>query len=813
MLSESAHLQVRRDPALSFEDAGEHTVKNIAEPVQAFRLLGEGETARPARKPASRRYAYMAAVAILVLAVGGGSWWLTREPPPEPMVTADGTPTDDPVLAMPTGPSIAVLPFDNMSGDPEQDYFADGIVEDVLTRLSRFSNLRVIGRNSSFQFRGEAIDVRQVGNELGARYILEGSVRRSLESVRVTAQLLDTADGGHIWADSYDRDLTAENLFQIQDDIAEGIVAALGGLYGAIERDAATKDLRSYECILLYYAFELENTAPVHAKARDCLEDSVRDDPDYADAKAALSILYTDENNISLNPRPDQYDALNRALEVAQQAVRLDPENAFAHFAMAYAHLGRGEMSKFHAAARKSVELNPNNPTALANAGAHMVFSGDMEGGEPLVNKAIALTPNLRPGWWDIAKALALYHRGEYEEAWTAYQNVNMPDFYFAHLWLVAINGQLGDRAAAKESLKELERVYPGFTIETFKEVAVPYHPSGDFLRHLEEGLRKGGLRDPITTPSRPVIAVLPFANMSGDPEQDYFADGITEDIITRLARFSDLAVIARNSTFQYKGENVDVRAVAEDLGATYVLEGSVRRAGDTIRVTVQVLDAADGTHLLVETYDRALTTTDLFAVQDEITTQVAATIADAWGILARADLAAARNKPPESLESYECVLRAAEYFGIEATPDRHLIVRGCAERATRRDPNYADGVEKGAIDRVSRHGEAYRGEGGFAILRDDEDDLSDQNGSSGRDKHENIAISARHGFPRGAGADQLAHQETQIVAGDVEQVSLVHVLAPAQPSPAHAAAIEGVGKGALDDLGAQLEGFLGHPR
>ena len=269
---------------------------------------------------------------------------------------------------------------------------------------------------------------------------------------------------------------------------------------------------------------------------------------------------------------------------------------------------------------------------------------------------------------------------------------------------LAAVYGQLGRKEEAASAIDTLLGFYPDFRDRAREELEAILLSDPEYVDRMLEGLEKAGLFDEPEAPSRPVIAVLPFTNMSGDPEQEYFADGITEDIITRLARFSDLAVIAQNSTFQYKGENVDIRAVAEDLGATHVVEGSVRKAGETVRVTVQVLSAADGTHLWVETYDRALTAANLFAVQDEITAQVAATIADEWGILAQADIEATRNKPPESLESYECVLMAAEYFGVEATAERHLVVRDCAERATRRDPSYAEGWRVLAQMYLSEH-------------------------------------------------------------------------------------------------------------
>ena len=194
-----------------------------------------------------------------------------------------------------------------------------------------------------------------------------------------------------------------------------------------------------------------------------------------------------------------------------------------------------------------------------------------------------------------------------------------------------------------------------------------------------------------VPLPSGPTVAVLPFTNMSGDPEQEFFSDGLSEDIITKLSRFKDLFVIARNSTFQYKGKAVDVRDVARELGARYVLEGSVRKAGTSLRVTAQLLDASDGTHLWAETYDRDLSASSIFAVQDEITEQVVGTIAGS-GVISRARFAEIERKPPESLAGYECVLLAQNSGRYDTIRSEYRKkARSCLERTVRDDPGYTD--------------------------------------------------------------------------------------------------------------------------
>ena len=221
-LSGAAHEQVRDRLDVGFEDLGDVEVKNIPRPIRVYRVLDDEKAmARPRRPFATRRRLAVAAVVLLVAIAGGGGswWWQTLQPdlkPAEPTKTA---------LTLPEKPSIAVLPFANMSGDPEQAYFADGVAEDIITDLSKLSGLFVIARNSSFQYRGDSVDVKKVGRELGVKYVLEGSVRRASDKVRITAQLIDTTTGGHLWAERYDGKL--DDIFAAQDQVTTRIVEAL----------------------------------------------------------------------------------------------------------------------------------------------------------------------------------------------------------------------------------------------------------------------------------------------------------------------------------------------------------------------------------------------------------------------------------------------------------------------------------------------------------------------------------------------------------------------------------------------------------
>jgi adenylate cyclase len=237
--------------------------------------------------------ATISAVAAIIVIAGvvfaGFRWLVSRRSEPSSEATAQKAPEEDPLLALPTGPVVAVLPFENLSEDPKQEYFSDGLTDDMITALSRFKDLFVIARNSTFRYKGQAIDVRQLNKELGARYVLEGSVQRAEARLRVTVQLLD---GTHLWAETYDRELSASNIFAVQDEITEQVVATIAGGFGVISRarfaeikQKPTDSLDAYECVLQAQAYYRDNVVPPeHAKVRDALERAVKSDPNYMEA-------------------------------------------------------------------------------------------------------------------------------------------------------------------------------------------------------------------------------------------------------------------------------------------------------------------------------------------------------------------------------------------------------------------------------------------------------------------------------------------------------------------------------------------------
>ncbi len=404
---------------------------------------------------------------------------------------------DDPVLALPTGPTVAVLPFTNLSGDPEQEYFSDGLTDDIITALSRFRELFVIARNSTFRYKGKSVDVRELNSDLGARYVVEGSVRKAGTRLRVTVQLLDARDGTHLWADTYDRDLSASDIFAVQDEITEQVVGTIASNSGVISRarfaeikEKPTDSLDAYECVLQVGAYYRDNyIATEHVKVRGCLERAVKSDPGYTDAWAYLSQVYLDEYRFNYNPRPNP---LVRALEAAHRAVDSDPTHQGAHFALADSYFLRHELDGFFAEAERAIALNPNNAVVLALLGERLNNVGDPRG-ILLVRKAVKLDP-FHSTWFNFPIAQYHFDKGEYEEALAAARKINIPDYFWPQIYLAAIYGELGRQSEARSALEELLRMYPGFTTEKLIEEMQKWNAGDDRIRRWVAALRKAGL-------------------------------------------------------------------------------------------------------------------------------------------------------------------------------------------------------------------------------------------------------------------------------------------------------------------------------
>ena len=488
--------EVRNKIAFGFDYFGEQSVKNIAEPVPAYRVILEAGGAKTppvrTRGRAGGGIARIAAgAAVIALVAVAGAWWLLdRAGAP----TADAS---DEALALPTGPSIAVLPFRNTGGNPDQDFFSDGITEEIIIELSRFSQLFVIGRNTSFQYKGQTVDVKEIGRALGVRYVLEGSVRRDASAIRVAAQLLDAASGEVLWGETYQGDLTAASVFSVQDDIKAKVVGTIASNSGVIARadlEAAkrkgTENLGAYECVLRAHAYVQALSPKEHASVRECLEATIDMDPDYADGWARLGWVYLDEHRFRFNPRPG---SLDRALEVTRRAVELDPTNQDAHLVLATVLFHRHELDSFFAEAERTLALNPNNTGPLAGVGLYMAYAGQWERGVALVRKAAALNP-VHPGWFHFAYFHDHFRKGEYAAALAEAQKINAPQFWRMHVVLAAAYAELGQMNEARAAAMEAQRLYPGDTLAQVETFYRDFNVAPELSAKIVEALRKAGL-------------------------------------------------------------------------------------------------------------------------------------------------------------------------------------------------------------------------------------------------------------------------------------------------------------------------------
>jgi len=600
-------------------------------------------------------------------------------------------------------PAIAVLPFLNLSGDPEQRYYSDGISEDITTGLSRFRSLLVIARNSAFQYRDRAVDVRIVARDLGVHYVVEGSVRKADDRIRVSVQLIDAMTGNHLWAQQYDHELS--NLFTVQDEVTQTIVATLEGRIAAgaaaRARRKPTQHMDAYDYMLqardLMARYDLAAAEPLLARA-------IAADPIYAEAYGrhayvSLSRYWADQDSA----------ALNEAAMLAQKALVLDADDDWSNFAMGSVRLSMRQFDQAGSHYERILAANPNNVACATIFAELLIYVGRPVEALRQLDETMRRDP-FPPNWYWEIRGMALFCLGRYDEAVAAYSKMTI-----LHPWiqayLVAAYVHAGRRDDADRQLTLYRGEHPGGSL---LEIAKQEPYKDDKLRDplieglqsvlpASEGVDRGAIRDRPTTvalvtaspageesPLDPAvrklsIAVLPFTNMSGDPDQEYFADGLTEDIITDLSQVSALFVVARHTAFTFKGKTLQVQQVARDLKVDYVLEGSVRKSDGHVRITAQLIDGASGDHRWAHRYDRRFD--DIFALQDEISKS----IVDVLRVtLLPAELETITRHPTANTRAYEYYLMGRSFY-LRGQGKRHLaIARDMYAKAAEIDPDYA---------------------------------------------------------------------------------------------------------------------------
>ena len=332
---------------------------------------------------------------------------------------------------------IAVLPFSSTGDDPELTSFGQGLTEDIITGLSRFSYLSVVSRNSTVQYGGQAIDVRRVGKELGARYVMEGGIRKAGSTIRINVQLIDAHTGAHVWAETFDRNLDAAGIFDVQDAITDQVVATVADSFGVLVRAMATdlhgkpdKELSASDWMIRLFGFLQRITPDEHRELRDGLERAEDNEPRHADAWACLAQIYLDEQRFGFNVRPDP---LKRALAAARHAVEIDPANQLGHQLLAQIHFFRRDLKAFAPAAERAMSLNPRDSNTIGILGLMIVHTGEFESGAKLTRRAMELNPHHAP-WYHFGPLWEHFYKREYEEALEGVSRVNMPGLFWPYL-------------------------------------------------------------------------------------------------------------------------------------------------------------------------------------------------------------------------------------------------------------------------------------------------------------------------------------------------------------------------------------------
>jgi adenylate cyclase len=495
-ISGTVYEHIRDKLSLGYHYLGERDVKNIPEPVRVYQLLTEPKDAGKMtgeEKPKSMKFRYAAfgAFALIILvAVAIGIWKNYFRVQIEPASV------EKMAYPLPEKPSIAVLSFDNLSGDPEQEFLGDAIAQSIITALSQDPDLFIIARNSTFSYKGKPVKIQKVAEDLGVRYVLEGSVQKSGDRIRIAAQLLDAISGHHLWAYQYDRNL--EDLFALQDEIIIKILTALQvklTSFGEQARQAAmgTKNPKAFLKYLKAREYLFRWNKNDNFMARQVLEEVIALDPDYSYAYSSLAWTYL--NDLYFNPTKSPGESIGKALELVQQALALDDTLSVAIETLGYIYMLKGKHDKAIAEYERAITLNPNLPDLLARSGIVLTYIGRLEEAITSFEKAIRLNP-IPPGWY--LRNLARCHRmvRRYEDSISTYKAAldRSPDDLYAQAGLTATYSVAGRLNEARAQAAEVLRVQPKFSSERYAKT-FPFRDKTE-TDQLIAALRKAGLPD-----------------------------------------------------------------------------------------------------------------------------------------------------------------------------------------------------------------------------------------------------------------------------------------------------------------------------
>jgi adenylate cyclase len=481
---------------LAYDYLGEQTVKNIAKPVRVYKVLTEpGTIVRAAgekkAKPRQWQRTALIVIAILIVMAAAAAIWKLYIRPTPPLEVAS---KEKMAFPLPDKPSIAVLPFVNMSGDPKEEYFSDGITEEIITALSKVPYLFVISRQSTFTYKGKPVKVKQVSEELGVRYVLEGSVRKEGNKVRITAQLIDAITGHHLWAERYDRDL--KDIFALQDEITMKIITALQVKLTQGEQAAmigkGTKNLEAFLKCLQSLESLTRHTKEGNAMGRKLAEEAITLDPKYPRPYVALAQTYMLDILLGTTESPER--SMAKALELLKKAITLDDSEAAAHGVLGYLYAMMGQYDKAIAEAERSVSVNPNDASNLTRMSFVLINTGRAEEAISVLKSVKRLNPT-PPQAYYVQLSTAYRLTGQYKAAIETAKEAlkHVPNNQLAYLQLVTAYSMSGQEQEARAAAAEVMKINPKFSLEQYSKTLY-FKNKADTDRTID-ALREAGLK------------------------------------------------------------------------------------------------------------------------------------------------------------------------------------------------------------------------------------------------------------------------------------------------------------------------------
>jgi TolB-like protein len=708
-------------------------------------------------------YVITGTLILIILVMGAERWYLAQGPATVSMVPVSVEPNANEAGPETLPKSVAVLPFADLSQAGDQQWFADGLAEEILNALAKTPDLLVSSRTASFRYRGSQQELPQIAAELGVAHILEGSVRSAGDRIRVTAQLIRASDGFHIWSENYDRDVA--DMITIQEDLARNIALALEttmdpDALAAMTR-VGTQSVEAYQAMLRGMALEISALDSFEGQrlldALEQFEKARAADPDFAYAHLRIASWWKQQKNPSytaseltgLNPTElqERFDeAIGEAIDHAPtdldrkgyqaleaevnlrfgQALKLyseyldarpqediawlgmlsvagvlsdraamervldhtrenglrDPFYATLYVGEAYKYRNPGEVADYGLAA---LQRWPGHSALLYQTHRALMWAGRAEEGAEIRRQYVR---NNEPSpVMELRQACIEGRLGDAESILATVVPGKVPSWR-SNRWLMLL--MLDRREEATELIRHYDTEASVYELTGFMSYMIfDARP----FRSLDLLMQREGIRRPLPVevpykcppPSPPSVAVLPFVNMSADPDNEYFSDGISEELLNLLVRIDGLRVPSRTSSFAFKGMNTDIKEIARQLDVGHVLEGSVRKAGNRVRITAQLIDVDTDTHLWSETYDRELE--DIFAIQDEI----AGHIVEALQLVLGPDQAGEKTaQSTANLGAYESYLRGRYLFlqrGVVSLTEAVAALRSAVEQ----DPDFAD--------------------------------------------------------------------------------------------------------------------------